>query len=585
MIQERFRAVRKRGEFLVGAAVGSGLFATAAEQGGADFVLALNAGRFRLMGAASAACMLPIADANAFVAQFATGEFSHRCSVPVIFGASGMGTAESPEDIAASIAAMGFSGVINFPTVINYSEVVNTALEANEAGFGRELAILSAAQHREMFSIANVKTREQARQAAAIGIDMICLTFGWTVTRTQMKESVTLQEATLLAQSVAKVVRRENRDCFLVLEGGPLGSSEDLMPIYRAAAIDGYIGGSPIDRFPIERAVLNQTVRFKRTAVATRRHTEKERALIAFGRAQGFLGSSQRSVKFYHALRDLSRSSSKLPLVITGERGSGRQSAAEALFRLWGLEAKHWLALGAKELSAQRLLTVLFGHTNTLMGKSVLRGVLARPDVAGLVIRDLEQMTLHTQRRIARVLLRGKAHSTKGKPLQSSGLPMIFLASKSLKSLQEERLVSPELAELLPGRELAVPSVREHTEDIEELLLHALASISGRSKLNYRFSPAAMHRLQAHPWPGNYPELHQFAARLLATNSEEEVDEITLASLFESGVHPAAHPPSERSLILDALWRHGFHRGNTARFLGIARKTLYNKIRFYKLTG
>ena len=59
-IRQRFTEARKRGEFLVGAAIGAGILGLAAEQGGADFVLALSAGRFRIMGAASVACMLPI---------------------------------------------------------------------------------------------------------------------------------------------------------------------------------------------------------------------------------------------------------------------------------------------------------------------------------------------------------------------------------------------------------------------------------------------------------------------------------------------------------------------------------------------
>ncbi len=47
-------------KFKVGAAVGSGIVARAAEQGGADFLLTINAGRMRSMGMPSIACMLPI---------------------------------------------------------------------------------------------------------------------------------------------------------------------------------------------------------------------------------------------------------------------------------------------------------------------------------------------------------------------------------------------------------------------------------------------------------------------------------------------------------------------------------------------
>jgi len=56
----------------IGIAVGSGLAARNAELGGADFLLAINAGRLRNMGAPTAASMLPIADAAKLTDEFAS---------------------------------------------------------------------------------------------------------------------------------------------------------------------------------------------------------------------------------------------------------------------------------------------------------------------------------------------------------------------------------------------------------------------------------------------------------------------------------------------------------------------------------
>src|SRR5687767_12336559 len=123
-IRDRFDSVRDRGEFLVGAAVGAGLFADAAARGGADFVLALSAGRLRLMGTASIACMLPLCDSNARVASFGAPEFLGRCSAPVFFGACAMTPDRSAAQIAASIADLGFVGVTNFPSLNHYPSAV-----------------------------------------------------------------------------------------------------------------------------------------------------------------------------------------------------------------------------------------------------------------------------------------------------------------------------------------------------------------------------------------------------------------------------------------------------------------------------
>ena len=72
-------APKLKSEFLIGAAIGSGSNALAAEHGGADFLLAINAGRFRNMGVPSIACMLPVQDANSLTESFAREELLALC--------------------------------------------------------------------------------------------------------------------------------------------------------------------------------------------------------------------------------------------------------------------------------------------------------------------------------------------------------------------------------------------------------------------------------------------------------------------------------------------------------------------------
>src|SRR6266478_4529111 len=86
-------ALLARGRFLLGAAIGTGMAAKAAERRGADFLLALNAGRFRSMGAPSAACMLALRDSNRMVMEFGQSEILMQTSLPVFFGATAIGTA------------------------------------------------------------------------------------------------------------------------------------------------------------------------------------------------------------------------------------------------------------------------------------------------------------------------------------------------------------------------------------------------------------------------------------------------------------------------------------------------------------
>ena len=83
-----------------------------------------------------------------------------------------------------------------------------------------------------------------------------------------------------------------------------------------------------------------------------------------------------------------------------------------------------------------------------------------------------------------------------------------------------------------------------------------------------------------HDWPGNLPELRAAAARFATGYTEDSTDHSLIGQILVNSPSVDRQPlRTERDLILVALWRHGFHRSNTAKFLGISRKTLYNRIR------
>ena len=150
-----------------------------------------------------------------------------------------------------------------------------------------------------------------------------------------------------------------------------------------------------------------------------------------------------------------------------------------------------------------------------------------------------------------------------------------------------ELRIDPDLAQRIEGHEVHLPSLRDRSEDVEELLDVAIARLTdGVPTQRPVLSPSAMLRLRRHDWPGNLPELRAFAAKLVSHHAGGRVDEEVVQELLSGeSAHSRRRALTERDIILDALWRHGFHRGRTASFLGISRKTLYNKIRRYALTG
>ena len=156
-IKKSFDRKLAGGAFLVGAAVGSGLTAKAARQGGADFLIALSAGRVRMMGASSMSAIFPIHDTFQFVSGFAAREIGQGEGCPTMFATSVMNPARNLAELIDSIRAQGFPGVANWPTSLHLPSPVREALERSGYGFSRELALLEAAKQKGLFTIRESK--------------------------------------------------------------------------------------------------------------------------------------------------------------------------------------------------------------------------------------------------------------------------------------------------------------------------------------------------------------------------------------------------------------------------------------------
>ncbi|WP_249796348.1 phosphoenolpyruvate hydrolase family protein [Bradyrhizobium australafricanum] len=137
--------------------------ARAAERAGADFVLALNAGRFRAMGGSSPASILPIRNSNEFVAGFGRSEILPSTKLPVFFGACTFDPQLDIDRWLDRISRWGFSGVTNFPVSCSDRARPQKARRpyrwANRGGIEtalpRQLSLLESASDTTVFATAS----------------------------------------------------------------------------------------------------------------------------------------------------------------------------------------------------------------------------------------------------------------------------------------------------------------------------------------------------------------------------------------------------------------------------------------------
>src|SRR6185369_6326380 len=116
-ILEKFRGMMARNEPIVGGGAGTGLSAKCEEAGGIDLIVIYNSGRYRMAGRGSLSGLLAYGNANDIVMEMAKEVLPVVKRTPVLAGVNGTDPFCHFDSFLDSVAAIGFSGVQNFPTV------------------------------------------------------------------------------------------------------------------------------------------------------------------------------------------------------------------------------------------------------------------------------------------------------------------------------------------------------------------------------------------------------------------------------------------------------------------------------------
>lgn len=250
---------------IIGAVAGAGMTANYAVKGGADFLLALSAGKYRVMGKSSLASYFCYANSNDVVMKLGKEELLPAIAhTPVLFG---LFAGDPFIDLArymAEIKASGFSGIVNFPTVSLIDGQFREALEEEGSSYAAEVKAIETAHSLDLFTVAFVTNEEEAVQMIKAGADIICVHLGLTKGGfLGAKKYVSIDEARKLADSVFKICDELHSDSIKMVYAGPANTPLDMQYLYQNTACQGYIGGSTFDRIPIETAIFNTTQSFK----------------------------------------------------------------------------------------------------------------------------------------------------------------------------------------------------------------------------------------------------------------------------------------------------------------------------------
>ncbi|CAB3755502.1 sigma-54-dependent Fis family transcriptional regulator [Burkholderia paludis] len=294
---------------------------------------------------------------------------------------------------------------------------------------------------------------------------------------------------------------------------------------------------------------------------------------------------------------------SKVPVLLLGETGVGKELFAQGIHQASERADGPFVALNCGGLSRDLLASELFGYAEgafTGARKSGAAGKIEAADGGTLFLDEIGEMPLDIQPHLLRVLEENEIYRLGENTPRRVNFRLVAATHRDVKDAVAKGRFRMDLYYRIAVTTVSIPSLRERGEDLPALIAHWLAQLCDSYGLAPRtFDDDAYARLLRYPWPGNVRELRNAieGSLLLSDGPVIRADrlpaEIGAAASVDACAVQAADAlapdvgdslkKAEAESIRRALARHAGNLTKTAGQLGIAKSTLYEKIRKYRL--
>ena len=295
-----------------------------------------------------------------------------------------------------------------------------------------------------------------------------------------------------------------------------------------------------------------------------------------------------------NALRDRVRRIAEhdTAVLVTGESGSGKELIARYLHAHSPRASGPFVRVRVAGLIGAAGQTELFGAED---GPRIQYGAVERAKGGTLLLEDIVDMDPELQARLVTMLMDRTFLRVDGATPVPMNVRIVTASRNDVSRAVAASRLREDLYYLLNVVPLAVPPLREHREDIPELVSYYIDVLVTRENLpNRRLTVGAQNRLRNHRWPGNVRELINVLQRLLILGSgsviELEAVEATLGAIPEIERHDGevmeyelplkeAREQFERAYLEYQLRKAGGSVSKVATAAGIERTHLYRKLR------
>ena len=281
-------------------------------------------------------------------------------------------------------------------------------------------------------------------------------------------------------------------------------------------------------------------------------------------------------------------------LFIKGEAGVGKKTFANYTHSLSNRKEKRFITLSEENFNSRESTKQLFGSEDDGV---VTPGIFELSKGGTIFINDVANINKQGQKLLLRLLQKKQFARIGGRAAQKFDARIMVATQQNLQAEVKADRFDDELYFLLNVVPVRIPALREHLQDVPELLRYYIDFYCSKENYPYRnFAIAAQNRLLHYTWPGNVRELKNLVQRLLILSSEDEIsaEEVELALDEQSSEHKTqtnwyeklyqlplreARESFERSYFLHQLKQVDGNISKLSERVGLERTHLYRKLR------
>jgi two-component system NtrC family response regulator len=311
-----------------------------------------------------------------------------------------------------------------------------------------------------------------------------------------------------------------------------------------------------------------------------REHREMQDGL-SYGGFQAMLGSSPQMREVFATIKKVA--SSDVPVLITGDSGTGKELVARAIHNLSGRRNGPFIPINCGAIPENLIESELFGHERgAYTGAHVQRkGKVEMAQAGTLFLDEIGELPLLLQVKLLRFLQEQMVERIGGREMIHVDTRVLTATNRDIKESMSNGSFREDLYFRIGVITIQLPRLREREGDV---LLLSQAFLSRYAKEGKKrltgFTREAIDAIEGYDWPGNVRELENKIKRavVMAEGTKVKPEDLEMGNGEEKQPKglKEAREALERKMVLDALARNQDSISQTAEDLGVSRPTLYD---------